>query len=253
MSARRRSTTHPGPQRLLRKAPWSAFVLLGGLCVPCVVPAIALAQNPKVVAPSARNCSSPTSLKQRGASAFRLPGFAPSCARKAPATSARPRTGRDGPDADHARNLVRSAHADIGSAAILTIRATTSSPARPICARCWIATDRRAGLLPIMLAPDATKSRCGGGRCLGKRAPMSPCVASAIGSYQTCPAFSASPDWKRAPLFAVQSVGKPIAHSIVRRNVHAKTLHRQRTAHDLVSIAPRSIGLFVPASDGSAP
>ena len=34
----------------------------------------------------------PTSLKQRGASAFRLPGSAPSCARRAPATNAPPRT-----------------------------------------------------------------------------------------------------------------------------------------------------------------
>jgi hypothetical protein len=253
MSARRRSTTHPGPQRLLRKAPWSAFVLLGGLCVPCVVPAIALAQNPKVVAPSARNYYE--SHIAEAARRFRLPSAwirAVLCAESAGnqrATSHKgamglmqimPETWSDlrsryrlgGDPYDPRDNIVA------GSAYIRELLDRYGSPG-------WIAA-YNAG-------PGRYQASLRGRPLPRETRAYVAMVASAIGSYQTCPAFSASPDWKRAPLFAVQSVGKRIAHSMSTKRSR-EDAPPAGTAHDVVSIAPRSIGLFVPtASHGSAP
>ena len=70
MSARRRPTNHLAPSAWLRVGRLNALVLFAGLCLICVIPAIAQAQNPIAGTPSARDYEAHIAEAARR---FRLP------------------------------------------------------------------------------------------------------------------------------------------------------------------------------------
>ena len=84
--------------------------------------------------------------------------------------------GRNGADADHAKDIRRIARPATTSAPTLTIRATTFSPAPPIFVRCLIATARQGSSPLTMQARPATTSIWRpAGRCRQRRRSMSQC------------------------------------------------------------------------------
>ncbi|UCI09513.1 lytic transglycosylase domain-containing protein [Mesorhizobium sp. B1-1-8] len=257
MSARRRLTHHSGPPALRCPATRPALALLRGLCLTCVVPAIALAQNPTVVTPSARN--SYESHIAEAARRFRLPAawiravLGVESAGDLRATSRKgamglmqivPETWSDlrlryrlgGDPYDPHDNIIA------GSAYIRELLDRYGSPG-------WIAA-YNAG-------PGRYEMSLQGRRLPHETRAYVAAVASAIVNDGTMnaisPAVSARLGWKHAPLFFAQPNGGP-AGDLVQQGRPRDDASRSLIADEALGAVPRPDGLFVPkASDRSTP
>jgi hypothetical protein len=139
----------------------------------------------------------------------------------------------------------------IASAPILTIRATTSSRARPICASCMTATAR-----PWIAAYNAGPGRYEAslkGRPLPAetRAYVANVAPSLSDGDAPAPILIAAADplaWTRAPLFVAPSARTTAADpsSVERTSDGANTTPGVR---DVSAIVPQSGGLFVARAD----
>ncbi|RWG85040.1 MAG: lytic transglycosylase domain-containing protein [Mesorhizobium sp.] len=211
MSARRRPTSQAGTHALPRAVWRSALILFGGLCIACVVSAAAPAQSPPAVMPSARNRYEAHIAE--AAKRFRLPPTWIRAVLGAESAGDQRATSRKG--AMGLMQIVPNTWSDLrvryhlgadpydphdniiaGSAYIRELVDRYGSPG-------WIAA-YNAG-------PRRYEASLQGRRLPRETLAYVAIVASAIGSAgaakATRPAVSASPDWKRAPLFAKQKNG----------------------------------------------
>lgn len=243
MSARRRSTSHLGPLAWLGVDRSKAFVRLAGLCVICIVPALALAQTPTAVTPSARDDQAHIA---EAAKLFRLPpawiravlgaesaGDRHAISRKGamglmqimPTTwfelRARYRLGSDPYDPHD--NIIA------GSAYIRELLDRFGSPG-------WIAA-YNAG-------PARYEASLRGRRLPRETRAYVTAVASAISSGGGSPSLPSSPGWRKAPLFAAQPVGKPAAEPgpVEPSRDDAPSV---RAGREPSNVKPQSSGLFV--------
>lgn len=257
MSARRRSTHHPGSPSSLRSATRSAVALFGGLCITCALPTLAAAQNPTVVTPSARN---PYDVHiEEAARRFRLPpawiravlraesaGDVRAISRKGAMGLMQivPETWSDlrvqyrlgGDPYDPHDNIIA------GSAYIRELLDRYGSPG-------WIAA-YNAG-------PGRYEMSLQGRRLPAETRAYVAAVASAIVDDGTTkaisPAVSARLGWKHAPLFFAQRNGSATTDVMQQGRPRDDAL-RSETKGGRPNVALRSTGLFVPkASDRSAP
>lgn len=257
MSARSRSRHHPGSQSSLGSATRSAAALLGGLCITCVVPALAVAHDPTVVTPSAR---SPYEVHiAEAASRFRLPpawiravlgaesaGDVRAISRKGamglmqivPETwsDLRVRYRLGGDPYDPHDNIIA------GSAYIRELLDRYGSPG-------WIAA-YNAG-------PGRYEMSLQGRRLPAETRAYVAAVASAIVNDGMTTAISSAVSarlgWKHAPLFFAQRNGSATAYAM-QQGRPRDDAPESATKGGPPNATPRSTGLFVPkTNDGSAP
>jgi len=257
MPARRRPTSLPGSQSLLRSATRSAVVLLGGLCITCVAPALAVARDLTDATPSARNPYDVHIVE--AAKRFRLPpawiravlraesaGDARAISRKGamglmqivPETwsDLRVRYRLGGDPYDPHDNIIA------GSAYIRELLDRYGSPG-------WIAA-YNAG-------PGRYEMSLQGRRLPAETRAYVAVVASAIADDGTTKAISSAVfarlGWKHAPLFFAQRNGSASTDAM-QQGRSRDDASRPEIKNGRPNVAPRAIGLFVPkASDRSAP
>lgn len=255
MSARRRSTRHPGSHSLLRSATRPALALLGGLCITCVLPALAVAHDRTVVTPSVR---SPYEAHiAEAASRFRLPPawiravLAAESAGVVRATSRKgamglmqivPETWSDlraryrlgGDPYDPRDNIIA------GSAYIRELLDRYGFPG-------WIAA-YNAG-------PGRYEMSLQGRRLPAETRAYVAAVAAAIVddgmTKAISSAVSARPGWKFAPLFVAQRNGSATAYAM-QQGRPRDDASRSQTKGGPPNVAPQSTGLFVPKTNERA-
>ncbi|MEW6633121.1 MAG: lytic transglycosylase domain-containing protein [Pseudomonadota bacterium] len=252
MSARRRFFDYQGPQAPLRAAARPVLVLLGGLCLSCVIAANGLAQSPSVVAPAARNYEAHIA---EAAKRFRLPADWIRAVLGAESAGDQHATSRKGamglmqivPETWselRARYILGSDPYDprdniiAGSAYIRELLDRYGSPG-------WIAA-YNAG-------PGRYEASLKGRRLPRETRAYVTVVAAAIASGGAIkpfrPTVASSPGWRRAPLFAVRPDDKAADQSTPLWRQHKDTA-TTGPVHGLSDVAAPSAGLFVPKASG---
>ena len=159
--------------------------------------------------------------------------------------------GRDGADADHAATPGPACGRATASAPIHSIRTTTFSRARRICASCTIATARPASSRPTMPVLDATRIILRAAvRCRRRRKPTSPrshrCCATMDRRRATSSPRSSAPGPVRRCFRCARTT--PQAQAPASSGDLGKRRSVARPATDWTGLAPQSEGLFAPLS-----
>jgi hypothetical protein len=216
----------------------AAILVLSGLFIIAPAPA-ALAQNVPVTR-SSPTTGSPTTLRKRpGGSEFLRLGYAPYSMPRAGKTLALSPPPVRGADADHARHLGRAART-IGSATTHLSRATTSTPAPPICARCSIGKEQSAACsrptMPVPRATTNTSRRVA--RCRPRPETMSPSSRRSRVASHCQEAHRSGTDWREAPLFVVPAGGGSVGGSLQRGGQSDATSRAESANHDGPTLTP---------------
>ncbi|CAN7698404.1 lytic transglycosylase domain-containing protein [Mesorhizobium amorphae] len=251
MSARRRPTNHLAPSVWLRVGRLNALVLFAGLCLICVIPAIAQAQNPIAGTPSARDYEAHIAEAARR---FRLPLAWIRAVLVAESAGDRRATSRKG--AMGLMQIVPETWSELrvryrlginpydphdniiaGSAYIRELLDRYGSPG-------WIAA-YNAG-------PGRYEASLQGRRLPRETRAYVTAVSSAIGSGAATKAPSkarpASWGWRKAPLFVVPPAGRPAVDSPPVEDLRDGAPKAQ-AVREPFNVAPRSAGLFVAKAD----